>query len=332
MDTQRFDSLTRAMAAATSRRQLLTVFSSAFAGIGLFGNRHVDAQTCLPPGYVNPSGCVPEACCTGWCFTDTSDCCIPIGQLSGVQCGVDAVHCCSGWCNSELNSCCVYDVGLPCTSHEDCCWYNASPVPGETIHICDADSLTCQPWTAPAADPAPPEISVAAQPIDLATMVSQISSIRSSAHSIVAQIKTTYAPTDPTYIEAQTTYGTVRALFDGWIDGFKIDLVQGTDADEAALRFEQSLEVALQQASYFNAQFAVQVPVTGGGPGAQSPVQTGNVSVTGGGGLALLQPLASLVEVSISVVELFRTAQREAREDILARIEALRWLAWAEIV
>lgn len=79
MDGNRFDDLTRALGAGTSRRRALKLLGGGLAGgaFTLFGRARTDAFVCRQSG----ATCLKDAqCCSGFCYQETHRCLLPVSD------------------------------------------------------------------------------------------------------------------------------------------------------------------------------------------------------------------------------------------------------------
>jgi hypothetical protein len=131
MDQQRFDDLTRAMAAGTTRRRALKVFGGLAAGIGAmrFADRSALAGGCEEEG----NACASEAdCCQGLFCSNFVCSSAEICGVAGDPCPVDfsagvratlTPDCCTGFV-CGLGGVCVSicaEEGDGCETSDDCC-------------------------------------------------------------------------------------------------------------------------------------------------------------------------------------------------------------------
>ena len=160
MDAERFDALTRDVAAATSRRAFLRGLVGGL--LALLGGRSATATSCQGLGAACSSAktCCSGACCDGRCCLNPSMVLptapsVPVAPpLQCLPAGADcrcALPCCNGCCNGQ---CCSIDgethlwksvplhgraPGEPCLCDADC-WFDA---------CCDGQCC----WPTPAIDP-----------------------------------------------------------------------------------------------------------------------------------------------------------------------------------
>lgn len=308
MDGNRFDAFTRAFAGHSSRRRLVgTLLTGSTAALWLRGG---GAQPCLATAAPLPDLCESTlaTCCSGYCDTGRNICCTPLAQA--------------------------------CTTDAECCGHDPTTPVGGTQYGCDVATFTCILGVKLGAldqPPPPPDTPTPLPntPMDLASVTSEISRIRTVAYGIVGIIKQNYAPTNATYLQAQNSFLGVRANFDGWISGLTVDLTQGTDATQAITRFESQFQTALTSASSFVEEFGAVTAVTGGGP--QNPVQapTDPNSVTGGGLVEVValavQLLPVVVPIVTDLVNGWRTMGKEQRDVVIVQFESLRWQPWADV-
>lgn len=353
MNASRFDALVKNLGMTFSRRRLLA--GAAIAG-PLVAVRFSDvAAVCIPVGSQLAGTCSDDTaagCCSGFCFIDSGICCQPSGDFVLGSCGVDAYGCCSGFCDQERQVCCS-EQGSGCYLDSDCCGYIESPAIGTTYAYCASDSRTCQ--ATEALPPRPTGGSQLPSPIALGELsesqsdspsadpslwVSQLSTARSNAETLVTVLKQNLSPSDPLLLAAQLDYGNVKASFDGWIDGFKYNISHGTDETATLGAFQAELKNGLELADHFYSTYRSALTTMGGGPPQVMPtgVAASSGEVTGGGPVlgtiieVLISNLPMIVEQGKSLYNEYRSGQNAKKEEILNYLESLRWKSWATIV